>query len=408
MNEKKQSQRSQEFERRQAILKDLILRLHNNEDEEQIKIEFKEHFGTVSAFEISVMERRLMGEGIEAEEIMRLCNVHASLFNGSIEAVYENSEEQDKPGHPVRVLKEENLAIESSLDRIGKILLAYLPQPEADLKKGLLLQLDILWEIDKHYARKEYSYFTFMEKYGMTAPPKVMWGVDDEIRELIKRFRSLIENDQLEFAEEAFEKMRYEVEEMIVKEEEIMLPMIQPFFNEDDWIAIAEETEEIGYCIIKPEAKWQPERKSFSSSEELPQNDDENIHFETGYLTKKELEKMLNSQPLELTFVDANDIVKYYNEGPGEKLLPRTKSAIGREVYNCHPPKSQPIVRKLIQDFKAGLKDSETLWFHARGHYLLVTYMALRNEDGTYMGTFETVQDIGDIVNLDGENRDIK
>lgn len=405
MTEKKQSQRSQEFERRQALLKDLILRLHDNEEEEQIKKEFKEHFGTVSAFEISVMERRLMGEGIEAEEIMRLCNVHASLFSGSIEAVYERSEEQDKPGHPIRVLKEENLAIESTLDRIGKILLAYLPQPEADLKKGLLLQLDLLWEIDKHYARKEYSYFPFMEKYGMVAPPKVMWGVDDEIRDLIKEFRLIIENDQLEDAEEAFDKMRYEVEEMIVKEEEIMLPMIHPFFNEDDWIAIAEETEEIGYCIIKPEAKWQPERTSFTSTDLLTQEDETHIHFDTGYLTKKELEKMLNSQPLELTFVDANDIVKYYNDGPGEKLLPRTKSAIGREVYNCHPPKSQPIVRKLIQDFKAGVKDSETLWFHARGHYLMVTYMALRNEDGSYMGTFETVQDIGDIIHLDGEKR---
>ena len=410
MTEKKQSQRSQDFEQRQAILKDLILRLHCDEDEEQIKIEFKEHFSTVSAFEISVMERRLMGQGIEAEEIMRLCNVHASLFNGSIEAVYENSEEQDKPGHPIRVLKEENLAIESALDRIEKILSAYLPQPETDLKKGLLLQLNILWEIDKHYARKEYAYFTIMEKYGMMAPPKIMWGVDDEIRDLIKEFRSFIEKDQLEHTKVSFDKMRYEIEEMIVKEEEIMIPMIQPFFNEDDWIAIAEETEEIGYCIIQPEAKWQPKREAFSTASENSHHEgtDENIHFDTGYLTKKELEKMLNSQPLELTFVDANDIVKYYNEGSGEKLLPRTKSAIGREVYNCHPPKSQPIVRKLIQDFKAGIKNSETLWFHARGHYLLVTYMALRNEDGSYMGTFETVQDIGDIVNLDGDHRDIQ
>ena len=145
---------------------------------------------------------------------------------------------------------------------------AYLPQPETDLKKGLLLQLNILWEIDKHYARKEYAYFTIMEKYGMMAPPKIMWGVDDEIRDLIKEFRSFIEKDQLEHAKVSFDKMRYEIEEMIVKEEEIMIPMIQPFFNEDDWIAIAEETEEIGYCIIQPEARWQPKREAFSTASE--------------------------------------------------------------------------------------------------------------------------------------------
>lgn len=408
MTEKTPSKRSQEFEKRQEILKDLILRLHADEDEEVIKKEFKEHFQNVSAFEISVMERRLMGQGIEAEEIMRLCNVHASLFSGSIEAVYEESEEKDKPGHPIRVLKEENLAIESALDRIGKLLAAYLLDQEKELKKGLLLQLDQLWEIDKHYARKEYSYFPLMEKYGMMAPPKVMWGVDDEIRDFIKAFRQLIEEDQLEHAEDAFEKMKYEVEEMIVKEEEIMLPMIIPFFNEDDWLSIAEESEEAGYCMIRPEAKWVPERVSFESAEEAEKTDDENIHFSTGYLTVKELEKMLNAQPLELTFVDANDTVKYFNDGPGKKLFPRTKNALGREVYNCHPPKSQPVVRQLIQDFKNGEKDSETLWFRARGHFVMVTYMAMRDDDGSYMGTLEYVQDIEHIIDLDGEKKEIE
>ncbi|MDE1549809.1 DUF438 domain-containing protein [Jeotgalibaca caeni] len=409
MTENKQSQRSKEFEERQAILKDLILRLHADEDQEAIKAEFKEHFGNVSAFEISVMERRLMNqEGIEAEEIMRLCNVHASLFSGSIESVYAQSEEHEKPGHPVRVLKQENLALESALDRIEKLLTVYLEEPDAELKKGLLHQLSLLWEIDHHYARKEYSFFPIMERYGMTAPPKVMWGVDDEIRLLIKEFRQLVETDELMEADALFSKMRYEIEEMIVKEEEILLPMIMPFFNEDDWLAIANESDEIGYCIIKPEEKWIPKREVFEATEQTTATPEGNIAFSTGYLTHKELEKMLNSQPLELTFIDANDIVKYYNDGPGRKLFPRTKNAIGREVYNCHPPKSQPIVRKLIADFKSGAKDKESLWFRARGTFLMVTYMAIRDDDGTYMGTFEYVQEIDDIVNLDDEKKTIE
>ncbi|WP_062532079.1 DUF438 domain-containing protein [Jeotgalibaca dankookensis] len=403
MIEELKNKRSKEFEERQAVLKDLITRLHANEDEEVIKKEFKQHFNNVSAFEISVMERRLMSQGIEAEEIMRLCNVHASLFNGSIEAVYENSEEVDKPGHPIRVLKEENLAIESALDRIDKLLAVYLPDPDAELKKGLLRQLDILWEIDNHYARKEHSYFPIMERYGLLAPPKVMWGVDDQIRDLIRDFRQAISDDKLEGLD--FETVKYEIEEMIVKEEEIMLPMISPFFNEDDWISIAEESDEIGYCIIKPEVKWTPQRASFKSSDAL---DDDTISLDTGYLTHKELQKILDLQPLELTFVDANDIVKYFNNGPGEKLLPRTQNAIGREVYNCHPPKSQPIVRQLIADFKAGKKEIEQLWFRMKGTYIMVSYAAVRDDDGTYMGTLEWVQNIENIIDIDEEKRTIE
>lgn len=400
MIEDLKNKRSKDFEARQAILKDLIMRLHEDEDQEVIKQEFKEHFGTVSAFEISVMERRLMGEGIEAEEIMRLCNVHASLFNGSIEAVYEQGDGHDSPGHPIRVLKEENLALESTMDKIANLLKVYLEAPDAALKKGLLMQLDMLWEIDKHYARKENSYFPIMERYGLTAPPKVMWGVDDEIRDLIKDFRTRIENDDLDGLD--FEPVKYDVEEMIVKEEEIMLPMIMPFFNEDDWISIADESDEIGYCIVKPDKKWEPKREVVDDSVESG-----NIDLGLGYLTQKELRKVLDLQPLELTFIDANDIVKYFNETPGRKLFPRTRNAIGREVYNCHPPKSQPIVRKLIADFKSGEKDSETLWFQTRGTYVMVSYAAVRDDDGSYMGTLEWVQDIQHIIDIDEEKRTI-
>lgn len=400
MIEDLKNKRSEDFEKRQAILKDLILRLHAGEDPEAIKKEFKKHFSNVSAFEISVMERRLLGEGIEPEEIMRLCNVHASLFNGSIEAVYEQGEGHDSPGHPIRVLKEENLALESTMDKIVNLLKVYLEAPDAQLKTGLLKQLDLLWEIDRHYARKENSYFPIMERYGMTAPPKVMWGVDDEIRELVKAFRAAIEKDELEGLD--FGAVRYEIEEMIVKEEEILLPMIIPFFNEDDWISIAEESDEIGYCIVKPEKQWQPKREKVEVSVESG-----NIDLGTGFLTPKELRKILDLQPLELTFIDANDTVKYFNDTPGGKFFPRTKSVIGREVYNCHPPKNLPVVRKLISDLKAGKKDRETLWFPTQGTYVMISYAAVRDDDGTYMGTLEWVQDIKQIINIEEEKRTI-
>lgn len=401
------SRRAEEMESRQQVLKDLILRLHDGEDQEVIKAEFQEHFAHVSAFEISMMERRLMGEGIEAEEIMRLCNIHASLFAGSVKPAEHTSKEMEKAGHPLRVLKEENLALESTLDRIERLLQAHVEEPAAFLKDGLLKQSKLLWEFDKHYARKENSIFPVMERYGILAPPKVMWGVDDEIRELYKQFEKMIQQDQLTEAPEAFAALKHELMEMIVKEEDIMIPMVQDIFNEDDWLKIAEESEEIGYCIVKPEAKWIPERTDFDeeSAETAPVQDDGNLPFKVGYLTMNELENMLNLLPLELTFVDANDTVKYINNGKDRKIFPRTKSSIGRQVQNCHPPKSLSIVNQLLKDLKSGKKDKEILWFHAHDHFVMVTYCAVRNDDGSYAGTLEYVQDIQPIKDLEGEKK---
>ncbi|SLC90145.1 Uncharacterised protein [Mycobacteroides abscessus subsp. abscessus] len=235
-----------------------------------------------------------------------------------------------------------------------------------------------------------------------------MWGVDDEIRALFKQVKQSLEQDQLDHLQEEFASLKYELEEMIVKEEEILIPMITDVFNEDDWIKINDESDEIGYCIVRPESKWVPERTTFEDiedSEVETSEKDTNIHFKVGHLTPNELEKMLNLLPLELSFVDANDTVKYFNVGTGRKLFPRTKNAIGRQVENCHPPKSQPIVKQLIADFKTGTKDSETLWFHARGEFVMVTYTAVRDEDGTYMGTLEYVQPIQSIIDLDGTER---
>lgn len=407
MAQQQKSQRTIETEKRQEKLKELILRLHEGEDQDVIKKEFAEHFSNVSAFEIAVMERRLMAqEGIEAEEIMRLCNIHASLFTGAVEKPENISKEMEKQGHPVQVLKQENLAIESALERIERVLAAYMEEPEADLKSGLLKQLAILWQFDIHYERKENSMFPIMERYGILAPPKVMWGVDDNIRMLFKEFKQLVEEDEMDKLLDAFAELKYELEEMIVKEEEILIPMVTDVFNEDDWIAIAEESEEMGYCIVKPEAKWVPERKVFEENgTSIPS--DGKLNFGTGHLTFTELEKIMNLLPLEISFIDANDTFVYFNNNSEKKIFPRTKNALGRQVQNCHPPKSVDKVMALLNAFKTGTKDAETLWFRAKGKFLMVTYKAVRDDKGTYLGTLEYVQDIGPITELEGENKTI-
>lgn len=405
-NEK--SKRTQEFERRQAILKDLIIRLHAGEDKEKIKQEFQEHFDNVSALEISVMERGLLTQGIEVEDIQRLCNIHASLFAGAVAYDRPVSEETEKPGHPIRVLKEENVAIESALDRIARLLEAYLDSKDPSLKEGLLKQMGILWAFDKHYARKEYAIFPIMERYGMTAPPKVMWGVDDEIRAQFKEVRKLLEADQLDSVRGKFDTLKYEMAEMIIKEEEILLPMVSDSFTEADWVEIVEASEEIGYCIVRPEAKWTPKTAPIEDVKEKAKGkEDGDVHFETGHLSIKELEGILNRLPLEITFIDAEEKVKYYNSGPEEKIFMRTKNTIDGQAENCHPAKSVKIMKQLVADLKSGKKDVEMLWYEELGKFVVVTYCAVRDDDGVFLGTLEYVQDAKSIRGLEGEKRKI-
>lgn len=402
---RKRSSRTLQAEKRQKKLKELILRLHDGDNEEAIKNDFRKYFSNVSALEISVMERRLMAdEGLEATEIMRLCNVHAAIFAESVADPENMPNDFEKPGHPVHVLKQENLALEGALDRVERLLEIYVTELDDELHQGLLKQIDLLWQVDNHYARKENSFFPLMEKYNITAPPKVMWGVDDKIRNLIKQFKEYLIEQQYEKLLDHYAELKYEMQEMVVKEEDILIPMVTEVFNEDDWITIAEEMDDIGYTIVKPDEKWVPERITF----EEPQGElnlDGNIKVGIGHLNLNEIRLILNQLPLEITYVDAQNKVKYFNEG--EKTLPRTPNAIGRDVMNCHPPKSQEIVTKLIEQLRGGERESASAWFEARGKFIKITYDALRDEEGQYLGVLEYVQDIGPIKELQGSKKDV-
>lgn len=392
---------------RQEKLKDLILRLHDGESEEMIKEEFAQDFQTVSPLEISVMERKLMKEeGLSAQEIMRLCNVHVSIMADYVENPENIPDDFQKPGHPVHVLKEENLALEAALMRIRNLLELYVEKPDDEIKKGLTQQIELIWDFDKHYKRKETSFFPIMEKYGNTAPPQVMWGVDDKIRDQYKAFKTIFEADDFEKMLPVFSEFEYEMQEMFVKEESILIPMVTEEFSEADWVAIADEMDAIGYCIVKPLAKWEPERENPTEVEPLWDLQDR-LPLETGSLSLKELKLILDMLPLELTFVDKENVVQYFNNQPGEKLLGRTPTAIGRDVMKCHPPKSQDIVTQLIKDLRDGTKDIQKAWYKKGESLVYITYAAVRDEDGKFMGILEYVQDITEISEIKGENRDV-
>lgn len=412
INNREHQIEDENYLKRQALLKSLILKLHDGVDPAVVQEEFRAKFSGVSSVEITKMEQALIADGLDPETIQSLCSIHARVFEGSIDEVHTLTREHEQVGHPVRVLIEENFAISELLDKMNEKVISYLSEPNDKNKFALLSDVSLLWDIDKHYTRKENTIFPLMEKYGISAPPKVMWGVDDTIRKMIKDLKVSLINDTLDNLQTEFEAMSHEIKEMIFKEEQILVPMVLDTFTEDEWLQIADDSVEIGYCIVAPDKEWIPHRNTFverykADQARLAKADEQNrdnIRFNIGFLNKPELEKILNTIPLDITFVDKDDTVKYFNQAK-ERIFSRTKSVIGRTVQNCHPPHSVNTVDRLLEAFKNGTKDEESFWINMRGAFVLITYYAIRDDQGEYMGCLEVTQNIKGYRDLEGEKR---
>ncbi|NLC45137.1 MAG: DUF438 domain-containing protein [Clostridiales bacterium] len=395
-------------EHRQKVLKEIIMELHEGKTVDEVKERFDKLIDGVSASEISQMEQSLIMDGLPIEEVQRLCDVHAAVFKGSIEDIHKPEGPHEIPGHPVHTFILENRALERLMN--NNILPATEKYEKEDNKENaeeLLLHLNKLLEIDKHYSRKENILFPFLEKYDITGPPKVMWGVDDEIRAEIKDSIQRINNTKGSREEnaEAVRQAVHRVKEMIFKEENILFPMALETLTEDEWLTMVSDSEEIGYALVGPAGSWKPDREDVKENiAEKPVVDKGTVRLETGVLTTVELEAMLNSLPVDITFVDKNDTVKYFSQGK-ERIFARTKSVIGRSVENCHPPASVHIVAKIVEDLRSGKKDHEDFWIQMGDAFVYIRYFAVRDEAGEYLGTLEFTQNIKPIQALTGEKR---
>ncbi|KAA0784742.1 DUF438 domain-containing protein [Bacillus sp. BPN334] len=389
---------------RQATLKKIIKNLHNGKSVEEVKAQFEKAVGNITVAEISKLEQSLMEEeGIPVEEVQRLCSVHTAIFKGSIEEIHQSDKPEDLAGHPVHTFKLENKEIDKLVN--FKLQLHYERFEKKDSKENvykLIEDLNLLLDVDKHYSRKENLLFPYLEKYGIYGPTQVMWGIDDVIRNAIKDVKQALTNyngDKKTVLDGIYFVIR-EITEMIFKEENILFPMALQTLTEDEWIKIAHESDGIGYCLSDPAGVWKPERKAIQEqaiSEGF-------IRLETGILSLKQLELMLNHLPVDITYIDQDDVVRYFSHGK-ERIFARTKAVIGRTVQNCHPPKSVHVVEKLLEDFKSGNKDCEDFWIKFKDKYVYIRYFAIRSKDGEYMGTLEFTQNINPIQEIQGEKR---
>lgn len=390
---------------RQEKLKELILQLHEGKSPEEVKGEFADIIKDISPAEISEMEQNLIMEGMPIEEIQRLCDVHAAVFKGSIEEIHHP---EKSPGHPMHTFNLENDAITDLIEaRIKPDLEKFKKDDGIENLNKLKEDINLLLDIDKHFSRKENLLFPYLEKYGITAPPKVMWGVDDEIRDDIKQVKSLLNeyNGNRQQVAEKIDKVIFKVNEMLFKEKSILFPMALENLSEDDWISIEEESDEIGYCLVEPEDRWRPVREDVGQKmSESEASSKGMVKFDTGILSFSELEMILNTLPIDITFIDKDGVVKYFSRGKN-RIFVRTKAVIGRTVQNCHPPASVHIVEELVEDFKTGKKDSESFWLRMGDVYVYIRYFAVRDENNNYIGTLEVTQDINPIQEIKGEKR---
>lgn len=404
----KMSESLKKKENKKEVIKDIILKLHQGLSIEEAKKKFEEEAGTITSSEIAEIEQSLINEGMSVDEIKKFCNVHALLFESSLSQLVAKEESST---HPIYLFKLENREIEKLTDSIKELLInkdiQALEVFRQELKK-LLLELK---GVELHYTRKEQLLFPFLEKYGFMGPSKVMWGKDNEIRNLLKnsilKIEELSTKQQLEsYIKECVNPLIEEVAGMIFKEENILFPTSQEKLSSNDWIDILKESDEVGYAFIekpKETSRMISELRKTVVMEPEIKNGNE-INFPTGVLKLKELMWIFNRLPVDITFVDKDDTVKYFSDNK-DRVFIRTRSIIGRKVQNCHPPQSVEIVERILAEFKNGKRDQADFWINFKNRLIFIKFLAVRDEGANYLGTIEITMDITDIKSLNGEKR---
>ena len=395
-------------QKRRELLKHMILQIHKGEAPEAVKKQLVRLMGQVPYADVVIAEQELIAEGMPQKEILALCDLHSQALRG----VVTESEKKVPPGHPVHTFQEENKALEWELASVRKLFDEVKELPDdadaTELFMAIRGHFNNLLDVEKHYLRKENLLFPYLEKHGITGPSTVMWGKHDETRELLKASMEALEGVQKITAGEAKSVIDLvlkpavdSIEEMILKEEQILFPMALDALTEDEWVEIYRQSPEIGYCLVAPEERWEV---AVERGEPEITADQERIQLPSGSFTPKELNAILNTIPFDLTFVDKDDTVRYFTEGR-ERIFARSRAILGRKVQRCHPPSSVHIVERILSDFRSGRENRAAFWINMKGRFIHIEYFALRDENGEYLGTLEVSQDLTEKRKLTGEQR---
>lgn len=391
-------------------MKEIIQHLHQGGSADEVRARLRALVGETDASEIAAMEQQLMAEGMPVAEVQSMCDLHSSVLR---EILVAPPAPAVPPGHPVDTFRRENAAL---AEAVGKLRAAMAevarptdePVPAAALTPWKKAYNDLM-DVEKHYQRKEQLLFSCLERHGVTGPSKVMWGKDDEVRGLLKSLGEALAAGEATAAQWAIvaeavaEPALAAVEEMISKEERILLPMALTTLTEEEWGEIWQQTPRYGYCLVDPQQGYAP--PASTDPEAIARvGTNESLIFPTGALTAAQIRGIFGALPVDLTFTDADDRVRFFSESPG-RGFDRSKAILGRKVQHCHPPKSVHTVEQILDDFKSGRQSVAEFWINFHGGVVHIRYFAVRDEAGAYLGTLEVTQDITPIQALEGERR---
>lgn len=397
-------------EKRKELLKHMILQLHEGEAPEAVRDQLIKLMQKVPYGEVVEVEQELIGEGVLTdEEVLKFCDMHTQALEGQI----DQSGAKDIPeGHPVDVFIHENAELKKVIASCDAIYTTFAESDgDVDVSSEILKlrqNFNNLMDVDKHYQRKENLLFPFLEKIGITGPPKVMWGKHDEVREMLKGAiealgvkGAVTARDAMALVTMVLKPTSTAIADMTMKEEEILFPMSMDKLSDSDWFDIAEQTQEIGYCLYDPKVDWKPLGIDLTK---LVKKDSTQVQLPSGSFNNEELLAIMNTLPLDMTFVDRNDKVKYFSQGK-ERIFQRNRAILNRDVRMCHPPSSVHIVDQIVDEFKGGREDSAPFWIQMGDKFIHIEYFALRNENGEYLGTLEVSQNLTEKRALAGEQR---
>jgi hypothetical protein len=394
---------------RKGLLRHLILQLHDGVAPGQVQKQLVRLLGQVPYGLVVEVEQELLAEGLPAQEVTRLCHLHGAALQGAIDL---SAAPVAPEGHPAHTFHRENAALAVEIGALEAAAAELDPMDDLDAPGEAFLaireRLNALTDVEKHYLRKEHLLFPFLEKHGITGPPKVMWGKHDEARALLRGALDAVAAAPGNAAEAravvglAVKPAAQAIRDMIDREENILLPMALDTLDELEWWEIAQQSAEIGFCLVDPSDGWRP--PSIAAPPATGEAKGGRIRLPTGSFSVKELEAILNALPLDATFVDAEDRVRYFTHG-GERVFARSRAVLGRKVQHCHPPSSVDTVDRILEGFRSGRKDRAAFWIEMRGRFVHIEYVALRDAGGGYLGCLEVTQDLTGKRALAGEQR---
>lgn len=382
-----------------------------NIDLETGRKRMREEVGRITAEEFAAAEQLHKEEDLDEclnEDVARMLDLFDGLLDTSLPELPST--------HPIQAYREENCELIKLLDQAA----ALLKKGEFILNPWMELMEQIL-PYRVHYSRKQNQLYSALERHGFTRPSTTMWTYDDFNRDKMKAaYELLLKGEQSEFLK-AFEELDFFLRDLIGKEEMVLYPTALRLIPSEEFETMRHGDQEIGFYRImvaapKEKNRTQPLPSSDSQkglTEELLEvlakhnalskssSCDEVLHVAEGRLTLEQINLLFRHMPVDLSYVDESELVKFYSD-TSHRIFPRSSGVIGREVRNCHPPKSLHVVEEIIEKFRSGEKDRIEFWINKPDLFIYIIYTAVRDEKGNFRGVLEMMQDCTHIRALEG------